>query len=301
VVATVPATGWRTSGEGGSVSEHTYALHAEAAEFYESTFVPALFREWAVRLVSFAGVEPGQRVLDVACGTGVVARTAADRLTAGLRGPQGEASRAGLAAGDSPVTGLDINEDILAVARRLRPDVRWVPGDAGDLPFPAAAFDVVLCQAALMFFGDRAAALREMGRVVRPQGTIAVQVPGRLSHSPGYVALAVVVARHADADVVDLLNGYFAVGEPDLLHELFGAAGLIVDRFTTWVGATRLDSIDAFLAVELLPVVRSLDEAVRERIVRDCADALRDFVDGTGAIAAPIEVHLIAARPDGGR
>jgi hypothetical protein len=126
-------------------------------------------------------------------------------------------------------------------------------------------------------------------------------VPGRLSRSPGYAALAEVVARHAGPEAVELLDGYFAVGEPDLLHELFGAAGLTVDRFTTWIGATRLDSIDSFLAVELLPIVRHVDEAVRERMVADCAVALRDFVDGTGAVAAPIEVHLIAAHPDGAR
>ena len=271
------------------MSEQTYTLLAEAAEFYESTFVPALFREWAVRLVAFAEIEPGQTVLDVACGTGVVARTAADRLNAG-----GGADRP---AGTAPVTGLDINEEILAVARRVRPDLPWVPGDACALPFPDATFDVVLSQAALMFFGDRVGALREMRRVVRPQGTVAVQVPGRLSHSPGYVALAEVVARHAGPEVTELLGGYFAVGEPDLLHELFDTAGLTVDRFTTWVGATRLDSIESFLAVELLPIADRVDEAVRARIVADCTDALREFVDGTGAIAAPIEVHLIAGHP----
>jgi ubiquinone/menaquinone biosynthesis C-methylase UbiE len=272
------------------VSEQTYTLLAEAAEFYESTFVPALFREWAVRLVAFAGVEPGQTVLDVACGTGVVARTAADRLSAGAAGNDRP-------AGTAPVTGLDINEEILAVARRVRPDLPWVPGDACALPFPDATFDIVLSQAALMFFGDRLAALREMGRVVRPQGTVAVQVPGRLSHSPGYVALTEVVARHAGPDVMDLLCGYFAVGEPDHLRGLFETAGLTVDRFTTWTGATRLDSVESFLAVELLPIADRVDESVRARIVRDCADALSEFVDGTGAIAAPIEVHLIAGRP----
>jgi trans-aconitate methyltransferase len=264
------------------VTDQTYALSAEAAEFYESTFVPALFREWAVRLVDFADPAPGDRVLDVACGTGVVARTAADRV------------------GAASVVGLDRTDAMLDVARRLRPDLDWVPGDATALPFGAGSFDLVLSQAALMFFGDRVAALSEMARVAGPAGRVAIQVPGRLTHSPGYVALAEVVARHAGQPALDLLGSYFAVGEPGLIEELFDAAGLRVDRFDTWRGATRLDSLDTFLAVELLPIADSIDEEVRGRIVTDCRTELARFVDRTGAIAAPIEVHLVAGRPPRG-
>jgi hypothetical protein len=140
----------------------------------------------------------------------------------------------------------------------------------------------VVSQAGLMFFEDRAAALREMGRVAGPSGRVAVQVPGRLSHSPGYLALG-----------STLPDGYFAVGEPSVLRELFAAAGLRIDRFDTWMGATVLDSVDTFLAVELLPVS---DEIPPEEIER-CRTALRPFVDTTGAVSAPIEVHLVVASP----
>ncbi len=159
---------------------------------------------------------PGQSVLDVACGTGVVARTAAERT-----GPRGS------------VVGLDRNEAMLDVARRLRPDLRWQIGDACALPFPDGSFDVVLSQAGLMFFGDRVQALRETGRVADVDGRIAVQVPGRLAASPGYLALTETVARHASPDVPDLFSAYFAVGEPDLLMELFETAGLHVVHVVT--------------------------------------------------------------------
>jgi hypothetical protein len=132
-----------------------------------------------------------------------------------------------------------------------------------------------------------------MGRV---GGRVAVQVPGRLAASPGYRALAEVVDRHAGPEVRDLLGAYFAVGEPAALRSLFASAGLAIDEFTTWCGATRLDSIDTFLAVELLPIAERVDPAVRERIVADCRTALRPFVDAGGAVAAPIEVHLVTAR-----
>lgn len=258
------------------MSGETYMLSAEAAEFYESTFVPALFGTWAQRLVDGAGVSPHQRILDVACGTGVVARAAAQRV-----GSSGS------------VVGLDLNEAMLAVARRLRPDLQWRVGDACVLPFGDGVFDLVLSQAALMFFRDRVAALREMGRVAGATGRVAVQVPGRLAASPGYLALTEAVARHTAPDVLDLLGAYFAVGEPALLTGLFDAAGLRVERFDTWLGATRLSSIDTFLAVELLPIADQVDQVTRDRIVEDCHTALARFVDPTGAIAAPIEVHLV--------
>jgi ubiquinone/menaquinone biosynthesis C-methylase UbiE len=258
------------------MSEQTYALSADAAEFYEATFVPALFRQWAERLARSVPVQPGGSVLDVACGTGVVTRLLADRV-----GPDGH------------VVGLDLNDAMLAVARRLRSDLRWQEGDACALPFPDGSFDLVVSQAALMFFGDRVAALREMGRV--SNGRIAVQVPGRLTRSPGYLALTRVVADHAGPDAVDLLGAYFAVGEPDQLTTLFESADLRIDRFDTWIGATELDSIDTFLAVELLPIADQVDDAVRDRITRDARTALAPFVDHAGAVSAPIEVHLITA------
>jgi len=188
------------------MTESGYALSAQAADFYETTFVPALFGRWARRLVGAADLGPGLRVLDVACGTGVVARAAAEAV-----GPAGT------------VVGVDLNEAMLAVARRVAPALDWRVADAAGLPFGDASFDRVLCQAALMFFDDRVAALREMGRVAGPAGRIALQVPGRLSHSAGYAALTAVVERHAGARAGDLLSGYFSVGRPGCASRPSGA------------------------------------------------------------------------------
>jgi len=113
----------------------TFRISIERAEAYEAQFVPALFEEWAGRLVAAAGVSPGHRVLDIACGTGIVARTAA-----------------GVVGDGENVVGLDLNEAMLTVARRVRPDLGWRQGDAARLPFPDRSFDVVLCQSGLMFF-----------------------------------------------------------------------------------------------------------------------------------------------------
>ena len=116
----------------------SFQIPIEAAEFYEAAFVPAFFAQWAPILCGAAGVTPGQRVLDVACGTGIVARTAAD-----------------LVAPDGAVVGVDLNEAMLTVARRVRPDIEFHQGNADALPFADESFDTALSQMALMFFPDR--------------------------------------------------------------------------------------------------------------------------------------------------
>ena len=125
----------------------SFQIPIEAAELYESAFVPGFFAQWAPILCGAAGVTSGQAVLDVACGTGIVARTAAD-----------------LVGGGGSVVGLDLNEAMLTVAGRVRPDIEWRQGDSAALPFADRSFDVALCQMALMFFADRRRALQEMAR-----------------------------------------------------------------------------------------------------------------------------------------
>ncbi|MEU4427897.1 methyltransferase domain-containing protein [Actinoplanes sp. NPDC024001] len=257
------------------MTEQTYALSAETADFYEATFVPALFGAWARRLVETAGVRAGSRVLDVACGTGIVARTAADRV-----GPSGS------------VTGLDRSEAMLAVARRVRPELCWEKGDATGLPFADGSFDVALSQAALMFIADRPAVLREMRRVA---GRVAVQVPGRLSHSTGYRVFTEVVAEHAGPEAIKLLGLYFAAGDPDELAGWFAAAGLRIEVFDTWMSAIWAPSLDVFVAGELLP----LGPVAQDRITAACRAPMAGFAGIGGSVAVPIEAHLVVASAAG--
>jgi SAM-dependent methyltransferase len=130
----------------------TFNIALEQAEAYEQRFVPALFAQLAPWMVDQIDLRPGQPVLDVACGTGIVARTVAERV------------------GPGSVTGVDRNEAMLTVAGRLRPDIDWRHGDVAALPFEDGTFAVVLCQSALMFFPDATAALAEMARWRRRVG-----------------------------------------------------------------------------------------------------------------------------------
>jgi SAM-dependent methyltransferase len=168
-----------------------------AAEVYERQSVPALLAPWAPQLVELAGVQPGERILDVACGTGVVARLAAERT--------GSAGR---------VVGLDINPAMLAVARSLPPvagaPIDWVEASVLAMPFPDASFDVVLCQQGLQQFPGRPAALREMRRVLVPGGRVALSVWGRIEANPGFAALAEALERHVGSEAANNRRAPFA-------------------------------------------------------------------------------------------
>jgi ubiquinone/menaquinone biosynthesis C-methylase UbiE len=255
----------------------TFQVSLEAAESYESAFVPALFGEWAGYLVEEAGLLPGQRVLDVACGTGIVARTAADRLGSHVT-----------------VVGLDLNDAMLTVARRLRPDIDWRQGDAADLPFPDGSFDVVLCQSGLMFFPDVPRALREMARVVIPGGSVAVQVWDRREVQPAYAPFIEVAAGHAGPEAIDLLSTYFSRGDLDELGRALSSAGLEVTGTRTETTALRFPSVDAFVMTEVnaTPLAERLSEEMLERILEDTREALRAFVTERGA-DIPITGHLV--------
>jgi SAM-dependent methyltransferase len=259
-------------------SVETFQLSVEAAEVYEARFVPAIFAEWAPHLVEAAGVAPGQAVLDVACGTGVVARTAADRM-----------------AGRGRVVGLDINEGMLAVARRLRPDIEWRQGDAAELPFESGSFDSVLCQAALMFFPDRAGALAEMARVVTDGGAVAVQVWDRLEAQAGFGAMYEAFSERLGPAAAELESSYWALGDLDLVGSLFEAAGLRRTGARTRVGIVRFDSAEQAVATEIqaTPLAERIDPDAYRRILVAGTEAMRPFVVDGGGVELPIQGHLV--------
>ena len=265
-------------------SVETFQLSVEAAEAYEASFVPALFAESAPRLVEAAGVVPGQAVLDVACGTGVVARAAADRL-----------------GGRGRVVGLDLNQGMLAVAGRLRPDLEWRQGDVADLPFEDGTFDVVLCQSALMFFPDRVGALREMARVATAGGTVAVQVWDRLEAQQGYGAMYRAFSEQLGERAGELGGAYWALGDLELVGSLFEAAGLRVTGTRTRVGRARFGSAAEAVATEIdaTPLAQDIGPDAYRRVVDAAVEAIRPFLVDGGRVELPIGGHLVTGVKNG--
>jgi ubiquinone/menaquinone biosynthesis C-methylase UbiE len=174
-------------------------------DLYERLLVPAIFERYARDLVERAlPIGPHARVLDLGCGTGIVARTVRERL-----------------GGAARVTGLDINAGMLATARRIAPDIDWREGSAMALPFEDAAFDVVLCQEMLQFAPDRAAALREIHRVLAPGGRLVLSTWCARPENPMHDALGLLAERHLGASN----DKRWSLGDSEQLRALVVEAG----------------------------------------------------------------------------
>jgi SAM-dependent methyltransferase len=271
-------------GQGGAVEQQTqWQVAGSAPENYERHLVPAIFGPFAADLVEVAALRSGERVLDVACGPGVVARLATEVVGATGR-----------------VVGVDLNAGMLAVARTLPASagapVEWREGDAAALPLPDGAFDVVLCQQGLQFFPDRPAALREMRRVLSPTGRLALSTWQEIGRSPGFAALAEALARHVPAAVATI-RGPFALSKADELRALVAGAGFRDVAIRPLARTLRFPSAEEFVrryvaGSPLAGPVGQADDAARAALLRDVAAALAPT---GGEVAFPIETHLTLA------
>jgi ubiquinone/menaquinone biosynthesis C-methylase UbiE len=259
----------------------TGQVSRNAAEVYEEFFVPALFQQWAPRVAEAAGIEAGQRVLDVACGTGVLARTAAEWV-----GPGGA------------VVGLDLNDGMLAVAQRKAPAIEWRQGWAEALPFDDGSFDAVVSQFGLMFFEDRRAALQEMTRVLQPGGRLAVAVWDTLDRSPGYAALTELLRRLFGDQAAHALRAPFVLGDLQLLQALFAESALPEAKISTRAGTARFPSLESWIYTDVKgwTLADLLDEAQFERLLKEAERALQPYVTADGTIAFEAPAHIVTAR-----
>lgn len=254
----------------------------DAAWAYESLHVDALFRQWAEPVLASASVQTGFSVLDVACGTGVLAREALGRV-----GSSGS------------VTGLDVAPGMLAVARQLAPDVRWIEGDACELPFDDDEFDVVMCQFGLMFFANPVEAIREMLRCAKPTGNVTVAVWDSLERSAAYPISVELLDRRAGSDAADALRAPFVMGDPDELRSLFESAGASAVSIETRTGSARFPSVRTMVEADLrgwLPVMGVVlaDELI-ESILTEAGAALKQYVAETGEMVFDAPAHIATA------
>jgi len=262
-------------------------MHSNPAEVYDTQFVPALFAHWGPIVVEAAGVMTGDRVLDVACGTGAATLAAADKV--GLSGH---------------VVGLDANPEMLAVARRKPTQIEWVDGVAETLPMPDNSFDAVISQFGFMFFADRLCALREMMRVVRRGGGIAVAVCDAVENSPGYAALAKLLDRLFGGRVGDAFREPFLRGNSDQLNAIFREAGIANFKVAQHNSAVQFSSIDAMVSTERACVWTLggvLDDDQFARLLVEAKKELKPFVTHAGGIRFNMPSLIVTARkgPDG--
>lgn len=240
-------------------------------EMYERSLVQPLFRPFAEVLLQRVGLRSGQRVLDIACGTGIVARLARERL--------GDSAR---------VVGVDLSAPMLAIARAVAPDIDWREGIAGALPLGSdELFDAVLCHQGLQFFSDRPAAACEMRRVLAPNGALAIATWRPVEEIPFFRELHAVAVRHI-GPIVDQRHCF---GDATAIKVLLTGAGFRDVRVETVSRMLRfadhaLVGMNAMALVGMSQASKTMDEEARARavaaIIEDSAAVLPPYSDGKG-------------------
>jgi ubiquinone/menaquinone biosynthesis C-methylase UbiE len=257
-------------------------------ENYERYLVPSIFAPWAHDLIEAAALLPGERVLDIACGTGIVARTAAQTL------------------GDvASVVGLDLSAPMLSAARLAAKaegvSVEWREGSAVMLPMTDATFDVALCLQGLQFFPDRPAALREMWRILVPRGRLVLSVWREIERSPGFAVLADALTRHISPEAGALMTaGTFGLSNSEALRKLIAGASFNDITIRPTLKTLRFPSPDEFViryvsGSGLGSFVADVDDDSRAAFLIDVKRKLQRYVDDQG-LAFPIESNVAVAR-----
>ena len=258
-------------------------LRRRTAENYERFFVPSIGAPVAADLMRAASLRPGERVLDAACGTGVVTKLAAERVAPG-----------------GTVAGLDADPAMLAVARATTPSdvsIDWHEAPAEDLPFPDESFDAVLCGMGLQFFSDREAGLREFHRVLVPGGRLVANVPGPTP--PPLQIMADSLARHIGPESASFVHAVFSLHDPGDLRNLATQAGFEDVDVRSAVTSLELPTPAEFLwqyvwSTPLAAAVAQAGEERRAALENEFAERCQAFAP-TGTLAGGVKMTTLLA------
>ncbi len=255
----------------------------DAGREYEALFVPALFEIWTKHLIEGADVVEGSRVLDVACGTGVLARSAL-----AIVGQNGR------------VVGADPAPGMLAAAKELEPAIDWVLCSAEALDVADETFDCVVSQFGMMFFDDRRKSAEEMFRVLKPGGSLAIAVWRGVEHNPAYADIISVLQERVSTAAADALRLPFSLGNADEVKAALEDGGfgkITVDAITE---AAKFPSSRQMVEAELrgwLPLFEIfLSEDKINEVLIESDKTLRKYAGKTGEAVFPTSAHVFTAR-----
>lgn len=264
----------------------SYAMdQANFPEMYERWLVGPLFRPWAELTLDEVNLSSGDRVLDVACGTGIVARVAKERL-----GNTGH------------VAGIDVSPDMLAVARAVAAGIDWREGNASSLPLAQGEeFDIVVCQQGLQFFPDKVQAVSQMRRALADHGRLAVATWRSDDEILFFRELRRVAERHLGA----ITDQRYSFGDATLLEELLRDAGFHDVDVKTVAHTIRFDDGEPFIRLNTMAFVgmsgagKTLSDDERKRvmenIIEESMPVVQQFSDG-GQLAFELRTNLAIAK-----
>ncbi|MEM8562987.1 MAG: methyltransferase domain-containing protein [Pseudomonadota bacterium] len=252
-------------------------LTREAADGYEAFFVPAIFHQWPPVLIAAAQVGRGEDVLDAGCGTGVLTRELTGRVGDG-----------------GSVTGFDLSESMLDVAKVQCPAATFRQGDVAELPFDDCSFDVVFSSFMLMFVPDPVKALSEMGRVLRADGRLIVSVWEGLENNVVYRNLVEAAREIAGIDAANSLAWPFTMGDSGSLESIFESAGMEDVVISHHDGKARFPSVDEFVSTEVQAwlLSDSIERHQVEAMVTQLRTTYLPFQNAVGAVSFPLNARI---------
>jgi len=255
----------------------------EAGRGYESLFVPALFEAWTKHLVVGAGIREGSRVLDVACGTGVLARNAL-----AVAGPTGR------------IVGADPASGMLAAAKEIEPRIDWVLCSAESLDVADNEFDCVISQFGMMFFQDRQKSTDEMFRVLRPGGSLAIAVWRSVEHNPAYGDIIAVLQEQVGMAAADALRLPYSLGDAGKVTAVLEGSGFTDITVAAKTETAKFPSSRQMLEAELrgwLPLFNIfLSENEIHDILIESDKTLGKYARPSGEAVFPTSAHVFTAR-----
>ena len=255
----------------------------EAGRGYESLFVPALFEQWTKHLIEGAGIREGSRVLDIACGTGILARNALSRT-----GPGGK------------VVGVDPAPGMIAAAKEIEPNIVWKLCSAESLELDDETFDCVISQFGMMFFQDRQKSVEEMFRVLKPGGSLAIAVWNSVEQNPAYADIIAVLQEQVGTAAADALRQPYSLGNTDEVIDVLDNSGFVGINVETRVEPARFPSSRHMVEAELRGWLPLFDIFLSEDEINDVLvesdRTLFKYVNASGEAIFPTSAHVITAR-----
>ena len=268
------------------MSGHAERIDTKAAEAYENHMVPGMFLRWTERVIDVAAPQPGEHVLDLACGTGIGARLAANRIGSNGR-----------------VAGLDLDAGVIEVARNIARHtgarIDWHCANALELPFEDASFDLCLCLQGLQFFADRAGGLLQIRRVLKPTGRLVASVWSSIEFNKGHLAVVQALERQGvDASAAKKACSF---ANPAEIREALKRAGFAQVELQTEDGVSHFASMQSFIdgmtigSPSTRHAVARLPDGGRDIFLKEVSAALEPYVV-RGALEYPMRTHILTAR-----